>query len=791
MRSCSLFCVSICVFLLFGCTPNNEEKSSQSPEILPLSGSDYKILSMLADFDQISPTLTSENANHKIVAIEGNNVLDIEFLDTARYSGVHIDFDTPQDWTVYDEYHVALDVENTGIESVQLFLSISSNGSDLHRHIVIPKGEKHTLFAPVDGLFWNIDTGMRENPKPWQTDDLMFVLIYGNYFMSNESVSRISLNTRTNMSKKQLRVDNVRLRKNREYDESFVKKMIDQFGQNARIDFPTKVHSLEEFTKVSDEEIAALAVSQPFADRSRFGGWKTGPKRKATGFFRTEKVDGKWWMVDPEGYLFFSNGVANVRLSNMFTTTGMDFKDDSIRYRDPEELTPEDSIGKVDIPKAIQATRYLASETRRDLFEWLPSYDESLSKHYSYRRSFHDGPLPHGETYSFYRANLERKYGADNFLTAWQDNTLKRMQSWGFTSMGNWVDPAFYPNQQVPYFANGWIIGDFKKIKTGNEIWHAMPDVYDPEFERRANLTIEQIAREIKGSPWCVGVFVDNEKTWGYRTGSVEHRYFLSVAAMGMDAKNSPAKAAFSDYLIDKYKTIDALNGSWKTDIADFEAMKQGVKFQEYNENVAADLSQMLLMLSNRYFEVVHNAIERVLPNHLYMGVRMATWGMPDETIQAATKYTDVLSFNVYDEGLQPFEWEFLREVDLPAIIGEYHFGATSDSGLLHPGLLYAADQKDRARKYRVYMDSVSGHDNFVGAHWFQYLDSPLSGRAFDGESYNVGFVNVADIPYPDMVNMAKDFNHSLYPERFNRPLTKPVKQRGKEAATEALPNAH
>lgn len=749
---------------------------------------EYEIIEVLTNFDDVNLKLTGENANHKIVQGFDGNALDIEFLDTARYSGIHMDFDTPQDWTKYNEYHLALDVENTGSESVQLFLTINSADSELHRHIVIPQGEKHTLFAPLDGLFWNIDTGMRENPKPWATDDLMFILIYGNYHMPNNSVSRITLNTRTNMANKHLRVDNVRLRKNHEYDETFVHKVVDEFGQNAKIDFPIKVHSVEEFEKVSNKEITELALSKPFADRSRFGGWKMGPKLEGTGFFRTAKVDGKWWMVDPDGYLFFSNGVANVRMANMFTTTGMDFKDDSIRYRDPEELTPEDSIGKVEIPNAVQKTRYLASETRHNLFEWLPSHDEPLGKHYSYRRSFHGGPLPHGETFSFYRSNLERKYGSEDFIQKWEENTLARMLDWGMTSMGNWVDPAFYPNEKVPYFANGWIIGDFKEIKTGKEIWHAMPDVYDPEFERRANLTIEQIAREIKGSPWCVGIFVDNEKTWGYRTGSVEHRYFLSVAAMGMDAEESPAKAAFSKFVIEKYKTIDALNKAWNTNIDSLSAMKKGVKFTEYNDTLEGDLSEMLLMLSNRYFSVVHNAIERVLPNHLYMGVRMATWGMPEETIKAATTYSDVLSFNVYDEGLQPFEWEFLRDVDLPAIIGEYHFGATSDTGSLHPGLLYASDQKDRARKYRVYMDSVSGHDNFVGAHWFQYLDSPVTGRAFDGESYNVGFVNVADIPYPEMVDMAIDFNTTLYPERFNRPLTKPVERKHIQATTEALP---
>ncbi|WP_448250404.1 agarase [Thalassotalea agariperforans] len=782
---------SICLLtVLFGCDqPQSIERNIASQGgSTSTTSSQFETLKMLADFDEVKLKLTGENANFQTVSAKNGKALSIEFLDSARYSGVHMDFDTPQDWSIYNEYHIALDVENTGDESVQLFLSINSAGSELHRHVVIPKGEKHTLFAPVDGIFWNIGTGMRENPKPWATDDLMFILIYGNYYMPNDSVTRISLNTRTNMANKHLLVDNIRLRKNLPYDESFVENIVDEFGQNAIRDFPIKVHSLEEFTEVSNKEINDLASSQPFADRSRFGGWKNGPKLAATGFFRTEKVEGKWWMVDPDGYLFFSNGLANVRMANMFTTTGMDFKDDAIRYRDPEELTPEDSIGKVDIPKKVQATRYLANETRRNLFEWLPSHEEPLGKHYSYRRSFHGGPLPHGETFSFYRANLERKYGPENFIEKWQQNTLTRMLDWGMTSMGNWVDPAFYPNQQVPYFANGWIIGDFKEIKTGKEIWHAMPDVFDPEFERRANLTIDQIAKEIKASPWCVGVFVDNEKTWGYRTGSVEHRYFIPVAAMAMDAKNSPAKNAFSEYVVKKYKTIGALNAAWNTNIADFSALKKGVKFSSYNEALEADLSHMLLMLSNRYFSVVHNAIERVLPNHLYMGVRMATWGMPDETIKAATTYTDVLSFNVYDEGLQPFEWEFLRKVDLPAIIGEYHFGATSDSGLLHPGLLYAADQKDRARKYRVYMDSVSGHDNFVGAHWFQYLDSPISGRAFDGESYNVGFVNVADIPYPEMVEMAKDFNQSLYPHRFNRPLTKPVKYKKSQSTTEALP---
>lgn len=45
--------------------------------------------------------------------------------------------------------------------------------------------------------------------------------------------------------------------------------------------------------------------------RSSFGG-SLAQRVEATGFFRTEKIDGVWYMVDPEGYLFLSVGLNTV-----------------------------------------------------------------------------------------------------------------------------------------------------------------------------------------------------------------------------------------------------------------------------------------------------------------------------------------------------------------------------------------------------------------------------------------------------------------------------------------------
>jgi hypothetical protein len=47
------------------------------------------------------------------------------------------------------------------------------------------------------------------------------------------------------------------------------------------------------------QELARWPAEPP--KRDRFGGLKGGASFRATGFFRTEQRDGRWWLVTPEG----------------------------------------------------------------------------------------------------------------------------------------------------------------------------------------------------------------------------------------------------------------------------------------------------------------------------------------------------------------------------------------------------------------------------------------------------------------------------------------------------------
>ncbi|MCF2950271.1 beta-galactosidase [Paraglaciecola aquimarina] len=672
------------------------------------------------------------------------------------------------DWSAYGPFKVALDIANPETISAQIYVTVADGKGQTHnRSVIVPKQSNGTYTIELAGGDLGLETGIRSNPKSVDDSSIPVTWRWGVKQLDLTQVKSIKFSMTSLLHDRALVIDNLRLIEGNDYSLDNLTAVVDEFGQNINVDFPIKVNSLEQLLANKAEEEKHLDGTL-MADRSKFGGWKEGPKLEGTGYFRTTKIEGQWSLVDPEGYLFFSHGIANVRMSNTSTITGYDFDKSLIKQRDKNDLTPEDSKGLNTISGPAIQTRHVSSSLRSNMFTWLPSYDDPLANHFGYRRSVHTGAVEHGETFSFYRANLERKYGEsspESFMDDWQQTTLNRMNNWGFTSFGNWIDPSFYAQQQVPYFANGWIIGPFKTVSSGNDYWSPLPDPFDPVFVERARVTAEAIAQEVNRNPWCVGVFIDNEKSWG-TTSSVSGQYGVVINTLSLTDAESPTKAQFTQLLKDKYQDIVSFNKAWGTHFEVWQELSNGILVTEHSAAMIDDYSMLLHHYASQYFSVVKAELKRVLPNHLYMGVRFADWGMTPEVVRAAADHVDVVSYNYYKEGLQKDYWKFLEELDMPSIIGEFHIGAT-DTGLFNPGLVHAEDQADRGRMYQDYMHSVIDNPYFVGAHWFQYIDSPLTGRAYDGENYNVGFVSVTDTPYTEMVEAAKKLNTSIYPRKF------------------------
>ena len=122
--------------------------------------------------------------------------------------------------------------------------------------------------------------------------------------------------------------------------------------------------------------------------------------------------------------------------------------------------------------------------------------------------------------------------------------------------------------------------------------------------------------------------------------------------------------------------------------------------------------------------------------------------------------WCDVVSFNRYHLSIadDPAEWTKFHALGKPALIGEFHFGSV-DRGLFWEGLVGVGRESERGPAYAHYLRAVADNPDFVGAHWFQYLDEPLTGRTLDGGNAHISFVTVADLPYQDLASAAREAN--------------------------------
>ena len=156
----------------------------------------------------------------------------------------------------------------------------------------------------------------------------------------------------------------------------------------------------------------------------------------------------------------------------------------------------------------------------------------------------------------------------------------------------------------------------------------------------------------------------------------------------------------------------------------------------------------------------------------LILGSRLLILSTRPEVVEAIAPYVDVLTVNYYeiapvilalapdypsDYGI-PFANMFddldamYRIAGKPMLIGEFGYRA-ADAGLpntLPPFFPILATQADRAQAAGTYLRRVLARPYLVGAHWFQYMDQPATGR-FDGENQNFGLVKITDEPWPEI----------------------------------------
>lgn len=461
-----------------------------------------------------------------------------------------------------------------------------------------------------------------------------------------------------------------------------------------------------------------MELSQPARFRfSSFGGWADGPQLEATGSFRAAKHEGKWWLVDPEGRLFWSHGATGVAFGGDFTPVS----------------------------------------DREHWFASLPERDEPYGRFYTAGQS---------ATYMFYKTrawtgldiqemNLFRKYGAD-----YRDKTARlshqRMRSWGMNTLAAWSSAEICRLGGTPYTS----IVHYE----APALHYRFADVFDPAWEPAVRAAVAEVARQAGDDPWNIGFFVDNERWFGPQPRGAG----IAIEAFKA-APTSHAKQRMVELFRKKYGEISLLNKAWQSDYLSWGDMAERREPPDVKvEQVMSDAGDFGMLFAERYFSVCRDAVKQAAPKKMYLGSRFH--GHVDiAVVELCGRYADVISYNIYDNPPTGRANQYNR-LDLPILITEWGIGSDpSQTPFRDEDMDNPPTPAERAAVVSKYLDASIRHPNIVGTHFFQFRDQPLSGRP-DGEALLRGLVNVADTPNFELIQATRRFAEQMYPTRHKQP---------------------
>ncbi|GGZ87421.1 hypothetical protein [Algibacter mikhailovii] len=368
---------------------------------------------------------------------------------------------------------------------------------------------------------------------------------------------------------------------------------INEYGQYKHGTWEGKITNDNQFTAAFKKEKGDLEKHPGSMEWNRFGGFANGPKFEATGHFRTQKINGKWWIIDPSGSLFWSTGI--------------------------------NGAGKLEV-----ATPY---NKREHFFENLPKKNSEHKKFFS------------KNSYLYGLQNLYKKYG-ENAEEKYIPITLNRMKSWGLNTLGGWSveTVARQPeNKKLPYTVIT------SSISPG--INDKFPDVFDPKWKEITAKKIKEKAALVKDDPYFFGFFINNEIHWGTPFSLANNTLAKGPKTSGKQVYIKLLQKDLKTIANFNIKTGGDFK-SWE-ELLNTKVSEHTLKLHTIKEINTKHYELMV----EQYFQITKGLINDYAPGKMYIGCRWHGNHKNKINVTIAAKYLDILSFNAYENEIEKYPY--------------------------------------------------------------------------------------------------------------------------------------
>lgn len=364
---------------------------------------------------------------------------------------------------------------------------------------------------------------------------------------------------------------------------------INKYGQYKHATWEGKITDDSQFAEAIVKEAENLAAHPGPGDWNRFGGYAKGPKYEATGHFRTMKINNRWWIIDPDGCLFWSAGV--------------------------------NSAGKLEVATPLNK--------REHFFEGIPEKNTETEIFFS------------GSSYKHGLANLYRKYGQSS-ETEYLAVTLKRMRSWGLNTLGGWSNETVGQHPEAIRLPYTVFIGS-----TYPGINDKFPDVFDPRWVTNVENSIREKAAFVKDDPYFFGFFINNEIHWGGPWSLAKNSLEKDGTSVGKQVYVDLLQQRLAN--IESFNELcGASVGSWD-ELLNFALNTQGIDIYALNDINVEHYNNMC----EAYFKTTRELIDQYAPGKMYLGSRWHGNHKNIYNMTVAAKYLDIFSFNAYENEVE------------------------------------------------------------------------------------------------------------------------------------------
>lgn len=605
--------------------------------------------------------------------------------------------------------YIIIDIENTNSDTMTLDLKFRKSIDKPMFNVAFSLLPNSRIRLPID-----FDILRSHQLFPERTVGRLGMMVSGEPVNKNEIIE-ILLASRKFVDERKLKVYKIYL--SNQKDESILnpENLIDSFGQWIPKKWSRKINSkcqLDAVLKKLLNEAENFLYKYENETWSKYGG-SMKKSFKSTGWFKVEKSEERWWLVDPEGYAFISQGLDCIQSGT------------------------ETRIDKM-MPYVENALEMLGDKLAESFYK-TKSEGHSL------------------ESVNFGISNLIQVFGIDNWWLAWAKIVKMYLYKWNINTIGNWSSMEFISWSKMPYVLPLDVYSEDGFPSTENKIFRDFPDVFSEDYKIAAIKYAETLSK-FKDDRLMIGYFLRNEPEWAF-----EREVNLAEQMMANNVMTE-SKRYFIHFLEKKYLSIDYFNASWNVKFSSFEELKNPIRHASYlSETARKDLSDFSRVLIRRYNEIPIKECKKIDPNHLNLGIRYAY--ISSSEILEGTELFDVFSFNCYQESPKNKLDEIQSFIDIPILIGEFHFGAL-DQGLTATGIRGVKSQRDRGLAYEYYNEEASKSNCFVGAHYFMLNDQSCIGR-FDGENYQIGLIDICMQEYDEMTVFVQKSNMNSYEKIF------------------------